>query len=67
MEFDRGRSPECHAIRGSIVKRLPVSVMAAMMGHSVGVHTRSHHQWLSDATNDATNEQVYREMILGKE
>ena len=51
------------AIRGSIVKRLPVSVMAQMMGHSVGVHTRIYHAWLSDATN----EKVYREMILGEE
>jgi integrase len=50
------------AIRGSVVKRLPVSVMASMMGHSVAVHTRIYHRWLSDSTN----EQVYRSLILGE-
>jgi integrase len=50
------------AIRGSVIKRLPVSVMASMMGHSVAVHTRIYHRWLSDSTN----EQVYRSLILGK-
>jgi integrase len=49
------------AIRGSIVKHLPVSTMASMMGHSVNVHTRIYHRWLSDATN----EEVYRKIILG--
>lgn len=51
-----------YAIRGSVTMGLPVSTMAAMMGHSAAVHTREYHQWLTDATNDA----VYRRMVLGE-
>lgn len=54
-----------YAIRGSVKleKPLPVSTMAAMMGHSVAVHTKTYHRWLTDATNEA----VYRRLVLGKD
>jgi integrase len=52
-----------YAIRGSVTMGLPVSTMASMMGHSAAVHTREYHHWLSDATNDA----VYRKIVLGEE
>lgn len=42
-----------YAIRGSIVVGLPISTMASMMGHSVAVHTKVYHRWLTDATNEA--------------
>jgi integrase len=50
-----------YAIRGSVTLGLPLSTMAAMMGHSVQIHTQTYHRWLSDATNEA----VYRRMVLG--
>jgi integrase len=50
------------AIRGSVVKGLPVSTMAAMMGHSPVVHQRTYHRWLSNEVND----RVYRDIILKK-
>lgn len=49
-----------YAVRASVVKRLPVSTAAAMMGHGNDVHTRVYHRWLSDAEN----ERVYRSLIL---
>lgn len=52
-----------YAVRGSVVKALPVSTMAAMMGHSASLHTKIYHRWLSDATND----EVYRRMVLGED
>lgn len=51
-----------YAIRGSVAKGLPTSTMAQMMGHSVAVHTREYHHWLSDVTNEA----VYRKLILNE-
>lgn len=51
-----------YAIRGSVVKGLPISTMASMMGHSVPVHTQIYHRWLSDSTN----QEVYRKLILGE-
>lgn len=51
-----------YAIRGSVRLALPVSTMAAMMGHSVTVHTKIYHRWLTDATNEA----VYRRMVLNQ-
>lgn len=50
------------AIRASVVKRLPVSTAASLMGHSVAVHLKIYHRWLTDAQN----EQVYRSVILGE-
>lgn len=50
------------AIRASVIKRLPVSTAASLMGHSVAVHLKIYHRWLTDATN----EQVYRSVILGE-
>lgn len=50
-----------YAIRGSVINKLPVSTMAAFMGHSATTHTREYHQWLTDAVN----EEVYNKMILG--
>lgn len=49
-----------YAIRGSVTMGIPISTMAGFMGHSVTVHTREYHQWLSDATNEA----VYRRIVL---
>lgn len=51
-----------YAIRGSIKEGLPVSTMASMMGHSAAVHQKQYHHWLTDATN----QEVYDRMILGK-
>jgi integrase len=51
-----------YAIRGSVRLGIPVSTMAAMMGHSVAVHTKTYHRWLTDATNEA----VYRRLVLGE-
>jgi integrase len=51
-----------YAIRGSVMKGLPVSTMAAYMGHSVQVHTKTYHHWLSDVIN----EEVYRRLILNQ-
>lgn len=62
IPFDPYDLRHAYAIRGSVVKGLPVSSMAAMMGHSALVHTRTYHRWLQDATN----EQVYRKLILGE-
>jgi integrase len=49
------------AIRASVAKRLPISTAAAMMGHSPLTHQKVYHRWL----NDAENERVYQELILG--
>jgi integrase len=51
-----------YAIRASVTKRLPVSVAAAMMGHSPLTHQKVYHRWL----NDAENERSYQEMILDR-
>ncbi|GAB4379554.1 MAG: site-specific integrase [Elainellaceae cyanobacterium] len=51
------------AIRASVVKRMPVSTAASLMGHSTAVHLKTYHRWLTDATN----EQVYRSIILGED
>jgi integrase len=51
-----------YAVRASVVKGLPVSTAAALMGHSPDVHLRTYHRWLSDAEN----ERVYRSLILGE-
>ncbi|BAS57226.1 integrase protein [Leptolyngbya boryana NIES-2135] len=51
-----------YAVRASVVKGLPISTAAALMGHSPDVHLRTYHRWLSDAEN----ERVYRSLILGE-
>ncbi|MCY6492100.1 hypothetical protein [Leptolyngbya sp. GGD] len=48
------------ALRASVIKGLPISTAASMMGHGSDVHTRIYHRWL----NDAQNERVYRSLIL---
>ena len=67
-QFERYQVPyppyslrHAYAIRGSVVMSLPVKTMAMMMGHSVQTHTNTYLRWL----NDAVNEKVYREKILG--
>jgi integrase len=52
-----------YAIRGSVGMGVPVSTMAAMLGHSPTVHSQIYHRWLTDATNEA----VYKRLVLGKE
>ena len=47
------------AIRASITFRLPDTIAAQMMGHSVLVHNRTYHRWLSQAKSD----EVYRAAI----
>lgn len=37
-----------YAIRASVRYKVPVSVTARMMGHSVTVHTARYHKWLSE-------------------
>lgn len=49
------------AIRASVVIGLPNSVAAELMGHSVAVHTKTYHRWLSADTN----RKVYNRMVLG--
>jgi integrase len=49
------------AIRASVVIGLPNSVAADLMGHSVSVHTKTYHRWLSADTN----RKVYARMVLG--
>lgn len=49
------------AIRASVVIGLPNSVAADLMGHSVAVHTKTYHRWLSADTN----RKVYMRMVLG--
>jgi integrase len=51
-----------YAIRASIVEGLPLSTAAAFMGHSVEVHTRKYHRWLSQKTN----REVYDRIVLKK-
>jgi integrase len=50
------------AVRASVIKGLPVSTSAAMMGHSVTTHTKVYHRWLTASTNEA----VYRRLVLGE-
>ncbi|MBD2156038.1 hypothetical protein [Leptolyngbya sp. FACHB-16] len=50
-----------YAIRGSVINRLPVSTMAAFMGHSPTVHLQTYNRWLTHATNA----QVYKKLVLG--
>ncbi len=64
-QFERYKVPfnpydlrHAYAIRG-IVERMPVQVMAGMMGHSVQVHTRTYCRWL----NDVVAEQVYQDIV----
>lgn len=47
-----------YAIRG-IVLKVPVQVMAGMMGHSVQVHTRTYNRWLKDSVA----EQIYQDIF----
>jgi integrase len=51
-----------YAIRASVVERLPLSTAAAFMGHSVEVHTKKYHRWLSYQTN----REVYDRVVLKK-
>lgn len=48
------------AIRASITFKLPDMIAARMMGHSVDVHNRTYHRWLSQAKQA----DVYRAAIL---
>jgi integrase len=41
-----------YAIRGSVVCKMSLPVMAAMMGHSEEVHLKTYHHWLSEDTNE---------------
>lgn len=66
-QFERYKVPfnpydlrHAYAIRG-IVFRVPVQVMADMMGHSVQVHTRTYNRWLKDSVS----EEIYRQIIGG--
>lgn len=65
-QFDRYAIPfspydlrHAWAIRASITFRLPDTIAAKMMGHSVEVHNRTYHRWLSRAKVD----EVYRNAI----
>lgn len=56
--FKRQHIPFCpynlrhaYAIRGSVVFRISVSVMARMMGHAPEVHLRTYNRWISAAQN----------------
>jgi integrase len=51
------------AIRATVVKRLPYSVSAKAMGHSIQVHTNTYHRWISEMVGD----KVYDDLVLGLE
>lgn len=58
-QFDRYGVPfnpydlrHAYAIRGSVVKGLPVKIMADQMGHSVSVHEKIYQRWLKESTAD---------------
>lgn len=66
-QFNRMKVPfapyslrHAYAIRSSVVYGLPVSVSAAMMGHSPDVHLRIYHRWMSTKQT----QQVYRDRVL---
>ena len=48
------------AIRASVTQGLSVSTAAKMMGHSVAVHTRTYHKWLSEAVVEREYNQKIR-------
>lgn len=50
-----------YAIRASVQYKVPVSVTARMMGHSVSVHTARYHKWLSEVETIA----AYQRAING--
>lgn len=68
-QFKRYKTPfvpydlrHAYAIRVSVVRGVPHSTAAKWMGHKVATHQKVYHRWLTDATN----EQVYQSIILGK-
>jgi integrase len=47
-----------YAIRGSVVERLPLRVMAGMMGHSEAVHLSVYNRWMREDQAQAAYEEI---------